>query len=302
MSYLAVAGLQLELAAEDNLSTLEQEIDLVKKRFPWIQMVVLAELSTFGANPELAVQLPGEVEKCFRECARRNDIWLIPGSIFERRDGKIYNTTPVINPEGKVVARYSKNYPFYPYEKGVARGENFVVFEVPGVGKIGLMICFDLWHPEMARQLAWMGAEAIIVPTLTNTIDRHVELAIAKSTAAINQAYLININNGGRLGNGQSIVVGPDGGVIHQAPTTREIITVELDFNHVRRTRERGMHGLIQTLKSFRDANITYPVYQENAGPGAFAKLGALQLPPCETVAAPAGKPGKKSTTTRRKK
>ncbi len=279
MSHLAIAGLQLELCAEDNLSTLKQEIDAVKKRFPWIQMVVLPELCTYGANPELAVEVPGEVENCFREAARRNNVWLIPGSLFERRKGKVYNTAPVINPAGKVVARYSKRYPFHPYEKGVTRGDDFVVFDVPGVGRIGLMICFDMWYPEMARQLAWMGAEAIIVPTLTNTIDRHVELAIAKATAACNQLYFININNAGRLGNGQSIVVGPDGGVIHQSPSTREIITVELDFEHVQRTRDRGMHGLIQTLKSFRDASVTYPVYQPGAGPGAFKKLGALQMP-----------------------
>ncbi len=286
MSHLAIAGLQLELCAEDNLSTIEQEIDAVKKRFPWIQMVVLPELCTYGANTELAVEIPGEVENCFRDAARRNDVWLVPGSIFERRKGKVYNTAPVINPAGKVVARYSKRYPFFPYEKGVSRGDEFVVFDVPGVGRLGLMICFDMWYPEMARQLAWMGAEAIIVPTLTNTIDRHVELSLAKANAACNQLYFVNINNAGRLGNGQSIVVGPDGNVIHQAPSTREIITVELDFNHVRRTRERGMHGLIQTLKGFRDANVNYPVYQPGAGPGAFKKLGALKLPE-----KPAGKP-----------
>jgi predicted amidohydrolase len=279
MSHLSIAGLQLELCAEDNLSTIEQEIDSVKKRFPWIEMIVLPELCTYGANTELAVEVPGEVENCFREAARRNEVWLIPGSIFEKRKGRIYNTAPVINPAGKIVARYSKRYPFIPYEKGVERGDDFVVFEVPGIGRIGLMICFDMWYPEMARQLAWMGAEAIIVPTLTNTIDRHVELAIAKATAACNQLYFININNAGRLGNGQSVVVGPDGNVIHQAPSTREIITVELDFEQVRRTRERGMHGLIQTLKNFRDANVTYPVYQADAGPGAFRKLGALKLP-----------------------
>lgn len=289
MSYLAIAGLQLDLGAEDNLSTVEQEIDLVKKRFPWIQMIVLPELCTYGPNTELAVELPGEVENCFREAARRNDVWLIPGSIFERRGDKIFNTAPVINPAGKVVARYSKQYPFLPYEKGVARGDNFVVFDVPGVGKVGLMICFDIWHPEMARQLAWMGAEALIVPTLTNTIDRHVELTIARATAAINQTYFVSINNAGRLGNGQSIVVGPDGNVIHQAHSSHEIITVELDFNQVRRVRERGAHGLIQTLKSFRDAGVTYPVYQENAGPGAFKKLGALKLPKCTNA-----KPSKK--------
>ena len=44
MSYLAIAGLQLELRAEDNLSVIEREIDAVKRRFPWIQMVVLSRL------------------------------------------------------------------------------------------------------------------------------------------------------------------------------------------------------------------------------------------------------------------
>lgn len=279
MSHLAVVGLQLELAVEDNLSLVEREIDLVKKRYPWVQMVVLPELCTFGPSTELAVKLPGEVENCFREAARKNDLWLIPGSIFERRDDRVFNTAPVINPDGDVVARYRKRHPFLPYEKGVDAGEEFVVFDVPGVGRLGLMICYDMWYPEMARQLAWMGAEAIIVPTLTNTNDRVVELAMAQTNAAINQSYVLNINSAGRLGYGRSIVVGPDGTIIHQASAGREVITVELDFEHVRRVRERGIHGLAQPLKSFRDAAISYPVYQDGAGPGAFEKLGALAVP-----------------------
>jgi len=279
MSYLSIAGLQLELGIEDNLSTIEQEIDLVKKRFPWVQMVVLPELCTYGANTSMAVHLPGEVENCYREAATRNDIWLIPGSIYERRDGDVFNTAPVINPDGEVIARYSKQYPFYPYEKDVAGCENFVVFEVPGVGKFGLIICYDIWFPEIIRQLAWMGAEAIIVPTLTNTIDRDVELAISRANAATNQLYFFSLNSAGRLGNGRSIVVGPDGTVIHQASTDRDIIAVEMDFRHVRRVRERGLHSLGQPLKSFRDASITYPVYQQGAGAGAFADLGAIEMP-----------------------
>ena len=279
MSHLAIAGLQLELCAEDNLSVIEQEIELVTSRFPWLQMVVLPELSTFGPSTEMAVQLPGEVENRFCEVARKHDIWLIPGSIFESRDGQVFNTAPVINPDGEVIARYNKHFPFYPYEQGVSRGDQFVVFEVPGVGKIGLIICFDIWFPEIVRQLVWMGAEAIIAPTLTNTIDRNVELSIARANAATNQVYFVNINNAGRLGYGQSIIVGPDGNVIHQALSSREIITVELDFDHVRRVRERGMHGLVQTLKSFRDSEMSYPVYQKGAGPGALSELGPLKQP-----------------------
>jgi predicted amidohydrolase len=279
MSYLSIAGLQLELGVEDNLSTIEKEIDLVKKRFPWVQMVVLPELCTYGAKAEMAVQLPGEVENCFRESAERNDIWLLPGSLYEKHEGKVFNTTPVINPQGEVIARYRKQYPFYPYEKNVEGDNNFVVFEVPGVGKVGLVICYDIWFPEIIRQLAWMGAEVIIAPTLTNTSDRDAELSLSRANALTNQLYFFGINSAGRLGYGKSIVVGPDGTIIHQASSGREIITVEMDFEHVRRVRERGLHGLGQTLKSFRDANFTYPVYQPGSGPGSFAELGPLAVP-----------------------
>lgn len=279
MSYLSIAGLQLELGVEDNLSIIEREIDLVVKRFPWVQMVVLPELCTFCAQTELAVQLPGEVENCFREAARRNGVWLLPGSLYERSEGRVFNTAPVIDPEGQVIARYRKQYPFYPYEKNVDGSDNFVVFEVPGVGKIGLIICYDIWFPEIVRQLAWMGAEAIIAPTLTNTVDRDAELAMSRANAITNQLYFFGLNSAGRLGYGKSIVVGPDGTVVHQASSGRDIITVEMDFKHVRRVRERGLHGLGQPLKSFRDANITYPVYQQDAGPGAFAELGPLVVP-----------------------
>lgn len=287
MAYLSMAALQLELCVEDNLSLIEKEIDLVKKRFPWIQLVVLPELCTFGPATDLAVGLPGEVENCFREAALRNDVWLIPGSIFERKDGNVYNTAPVINPRGEVIARYRKQYPFLPYEKGVAAGDRFVVFDVPGAGRIGLIICYDMWFPETVRTLAWMGAEAVICPSLTNTIDREVELAIARSNAATNQVYFLNLNSAGRLAVGQSIFAGPDGKVIHQAGSGREIISVEMDFEYVRRVRERGMFGLCQTLKSFRDHEMDFPVYNEGRkDAGAFAQLGPLQVPEREKLPA----------------
>ena len=280
MAYLSMAALQLELCVEDNLSLIEKEIDLVKKRFPWVQMVVLPELCTFGPNPNLAVGMPGEIENCFREAALKNDLWLIPGSIFERHGQDVYNTAPVINPQGEVVARYRKQYPFLPYEKGVSAGDEFVVFDIPGAGRIGLIICYDMWFPETVRTLAWMGAEAIICPSLTNTIDREVELAIARSNAATNQLYFLNLNSAGRLAVGQTIFVGPDGQIIHQAGVGREIITVEMDFTHVRRVRERGLHGLCQTLKSFRDHEVEFPPYRNaQADPGAFGKLGPLEVP-----------------------
>ncbi|MDQ7048841.1 MAG: carbon-nitrogen hydrolase family protein [Enterobacterales bacterium] len=279
MSKFSIAGLQLALNNQDNLKLIEKEINSAIKRFPWIDMLVLGELSAYGVDHQYAQAQGAEFEQLFCALAKANKVWIIPGSYLERRDGKIFNTAPVINPEGEIIARYRKIFPFYPYEKGVSCGEDFVVFEIPNIGKVGLMICYDQWFPEVARSLAWMGAEVIICPTLTNTIDRPAELILAKANAIVNQCYFININPVGELGYGQSIILGPQGETIYQANVGREIIPVEIDFEQVRSVRERGLHGLGQTLKSFRDQPIRYPVYADPSDPGELANLGELQIP-----------------------
>lgn len=283
MANLAIGGLQLNLEPGDNLERIGEEIDLAMARFPWLQLLVLPELCSFGPRTEFAVDDPERIEAFYGAVAQRHGIWLVPGSFFARAGGSIFNVAPVIDPSGAVVARFNKFYPFRPYERDVAGGDRFVVFEIPGIGKLGVMICYDIWYPEMARQLAWMGAEALLVPTYTNTIDRGLELAFARANAALSQAWCVNVNAASPMGFGRSIVVGPDGTVVHEAGSGREIITVDVDFDHVRRVRERGIHGLGQTLKSFRDAAVHYPVYQQGAGPGAFADLGPLAVPERES-------------------
>lgn len=280
MSHFAVAGLQLVLSAQDNLHLVRSELERLKQRFPWVDMAVLAELSLFGPNLANAQPMPGRVEESLCQIARELRIWLVPGSIYESDGDRVYNTSPVIDPHGEVVARYRKMFPFLPYEKGITPGSEFVVFDVPAVGRFGLSICYDMWFPETTRTLAWMGAEVIVHPTMTNTIDRDIELAIARSNAATNQCYFVDINSAGRLGNGRSIVVGPDGGVIHQAGIGHEIIPVELDLDLVRRGRRRGLLGLGQPLKSFRDSEVQFPPYREgHAGSEALRALGPLVVP-----------------------
>ena len=94
---------------------------------------------------------------------------------------------------------------------------------------------------------------------MTNTIDRDVELAIARASAAINQCYFFDVNVAGPLGFGRSIVCGPGGEVIHQAGQVREVFPVEVDFDYVRRVRRRGWQGVGQVLKSFRDRAVDFP-------------------------------------------
>lgn len=280
MTTFAIAGLQLETAATDNVDSMIDEIDALHRRFPWVQMVMLGELHAFGPRTHSAQPLPNATERRFCDAARRNHVWLLPGTFYEQAGDKVYNTAPIINPDGEVVRRYRKMFPFLPYESGVAAGCEPCVFDVPGVARFGVSICYDMWFPEHVRTLACLGAEVILHPSLTNTIDRDVELSIARANAAINQCYFFSLNLAPRLGFGRSAVFGPGGEAIHVAGTAREIIPIELDFDYVRRVRRRGWQGLGQTLKSFRDASVQYGKWlDEGARSAALQALGPLEVP-----------------------
>ena len=280
----SIAGLQLELQGDDNLDLVEKEVGAVKRRLPWIEMIVLGELSLFGASINKAVASDSDVIDRLCDIAQKNKVWFIPGSFFEKAGEKIYNLALVINPDGEIVARYRKIFPFFPYEENVTPGSEFVVFDVPEVGRFGLSICYDMWFPETVRSLVCMGAEVIIHPTMTNTIDRDVELAIARANAAMNQCYFFDINVAGDYGFGRSIICGPGGEIIHQAGTGREIIAVDIDLGHVRRVRDRGWNGLCQVLKSFRDNEISFPPYAEGGRrTDTLTQLGKLEKPQVES-------------------
>jgi predicted amidohydrolase len=273
-----VAALQLALQPGDNLARIGAEVDALHRRMPWVEMVVLGELAIFGADPRRAEPMPGPAEAALAQIARRNAVWLVPGSMYESVAGATYNTAPVIAPNGDVVARHRKLYPFTPYECQVDAGSDFIVFEVPEVGCFGVSICYDMWFPETSRSLVHLGAEVILHPVMTTTIDRDVEIAMARATAACNQCYVVDVNVTGDLGVGRSLVCGPGGEVIHQAGEGREIIAVELDFTALRRARQAGWHGLGQPLKSFRDGTAVFPAYGAGAQRStALDALGALR-------------------------
>lgn len=267
-------------ADTENITAMAARLDVLMRRFPWVRMVVFSELCPFGPSPKHAQPMPGPAEGAFCEMAARYGIWLIPGSMFEQDGEQVYNTTPVINPEGQVVTRYRKMFPFLPYEEGIAAGTGFAVFDVPEVGRFGVSICYDMWFPETTRMLASLGAEVILHPTMTDTIDRDIELSIARTSAAVNQCYFIDINGLGDGGTGRSIVIGPSGDVLHEAGVGPETIPIEIDLDRVRRERANGIRGLGQLLKSFRDRAAEFPVYQRDTASEAYLQsLGPLVKP-----------------------
>lgn len=282
MTPFAIAGVQMHVAAlHDNVEGMRHRIDVLMARFPWVQMVLFSELAPFGPLTRFAQPFHNAVLDAFREDARRHGIWLIPGSMFEKaEDGRIYNTSAVINPDGEIVAKYRKMFPFRPYESEVEAGTDFCIFDVPQVGRFGLSICYDIWFPETTRQLTSQGVEVLLHPVLTGTSDRDAELAIARATAAQFQCYVFDVNGLGAGGVGRSCVIDPSATVIHQSAGQEDMFPFEIDLDLVRRQRETGMRGLGQVLKSFRDRPADFPVYDRASGTDAYLHtLGPLSMP-----------------------
>lgn len=281
MTPFAIAGIQAPVYLHhDNVEALLHRLDVCMAKFPWVQMVLFSELAAHGPIPHKPEAEGGPTETAFQRAAAKHGIWLVPGSFFElAANGAIYNTAPVIDPSGHVIGRYRKMFPFLPYEQGIEYGTEFCVFDVPEAGRFGVSICYDIWFPETTRALTALGAEILLHPVLTNTVDRNVELSMARATAAQFQMYVFDINGLGAGGVGRSCVVDPAGTVLHQAGAGEEIVPIEINFEFVRRQREVGLHGLGQPLKSFRDRKVDFAVYDRaRDGTHYWDALGALKV------------------------
>lgn len=279
MKPFAIAGIQMNLDHGSNIEAMRARIDLTMHLYPWVQMVLFSELAVHGPLLQYAQPLPGLAEEAFQAMARHHRIWVVNGSMYERREGGIYNTTSVINTEGEVVGRYRKMFPFRPLEQGVQSGSEFLTFDIDGAGRFGILNCYDIWFPETSRQLSAMGVDVILHPVMTHTIDRDVDIAISHATSAMMQCYVFDVNGLGAGGNGRSCVFDPSGRVLHMADTTEQIIPLEIDMEQVRRSRERGIRGLGQMMKSFRDRPVNFPVYDAAFDTQYLDSLGPVATP-----------------------
>lgn len=288
-----IAGVQMEVVAWDAAATVTkmgETVGQIRRNFPWIKMVVFHELVVPGLvqfvrteNQEMwkksAEPIPGPLSERLCQIALHYGCWLIPGSMYEQQNNKLFNTTLAISPEGKIAAKYRKMFPWLPYESGTQPGDEFCVFDVPEIGRFGLCICYDMWYPEVVRSLVWLGAEVIIQPTMTPTSDRPLELVMCQANAIFNQCYFVSVNGVGPWGGGRSIVIDPDGRILQTAGDHQTILTELIDLDRVTATREYGTIGVSQTLKQLRDSGHAFPIYQNGVAQGeGFKKLGRLEF------------------------
>lgn len=272
------------------LAKFEREVKTLAGAMPQFDLYVFPELylsahgtwnSEYPADYErkVAQTIPGPLTDEVSKLARSVGKWIVPGSFYERDGSDIYNTSVAIDPSGQIVARYRKIFPWKPLEH-TTPGEDFTTFDIPNVGRFGLMICYDGWFPEVARALAWMGAEAILQPTATSTSDREQEVVMARANAIVNQCYVVNPNLGGMFGTGASVVVDPEGQVMTSGGSGEEFLTQTLDMDRVASVRQIGTKGLSRMWKQLRDHPVPqFPQYAQGFAAGPIMEdLGPLHV------------------------
>ena len=131
-------------------------------------LVVLGEtVPTVGLQhkniAESAEVIPGPTTDYFGQLAKKNNLYIVL-SLYERNEHLVYNTAVLLGPDGRLVGKYRKVcLPPSEVADGIAPGNDYPVFETK-FGKVGMMICYDGFFPEVARELSNHGAEIIAWP------------------------------------------------------------------------------------------------------------------------------------------
>jgi predicted amidohydrolase len=167
------------------------------------------------------------------EWANRYGI-VIVGSLPEDEDSIIFNTSYVIDASGEIVGKYRKIHLFSLHKENhhFGRGRLPLVCDT-SVGRLGIMICYDLRFPELARRLALDGAEVLCVSALWPiTRIEHWSL-LMRCRAIENQLFVVGCNGCGIEGElqygGASVIVSPTGEVLAPADNREGRITAELN-------------------------------------------------------------------------
>lgn len=167
---------------------------------------------------DVAETVPGPTTAKLAELARARKAWVAAG-IYERDGRAVYNTAVLIDREGKLAGRYRKVYlPREEVERGLTPGDSWPVFETD-FGRVGLMICYDVFFPDPARALAAQGAGLILLPIWGG------DETLAAARAIENKVFLAAAGY-----DHPTYIMDPDGRRVAQAPQRGEIAVAEIDL------------------------------------------------------------------------
>lgn len=206
---------------EENLQRFAKIVDEAAGRKA--DIVCLPEGVTVVGNgrkyAEVAEAIPGPSTRFLGECAARNKVWIVAG-LYERDGTRIHNTAVLLGRDGKLAGKYRKVcLPDEEIEGGITPGRDYPVFDTD-FGRVGMMICWDVHFPEVARELSARGAEVIFLPIWGGNE------VLTKARATENQVYVVASGYDFKTG-----IFDKAGQRIADASKDPEVVVAEVDLN-----------------------------------------------------------------------
>lgn len=243
----------------DNLKRIEKAV--VKAKRQSADIVIFPELSLTGYVVrdqiyELAETVPGPSTKILEDIAKRVKMHIVFG-MPERTDktqATIYNTAVLVGPNG-LLGKYRKMYlpthSVFEEKRYFRPGYEAAVFDTE-LGKIGLIICYDIFFPEVARLTRLKGAQLIVCISASPAIRRGYFEALTTARALENTAFLAFVNlvgiEDGLQFWGGSRLIGPQGRIIAKAKYDDEDqVTGNVNYADI-----RSVETFVPTLRDLR--------------------------------------------------
>ena len=250
-SLVTVAAVQTRAVTGETKSNVEAAVTAVHAAIDdGARVLVLPELGNtgymFDSRAEafsLAEAIDGPTVSLWAKIARKRKVW-IAGGFTEIADGRLFNSAALVGPEG-TIGRYRKIHLWDEEQLFFEPGDvGLPVFDLP-FGRVGMMICFDGWFPEVSRTLKLKGADLILDPTCwvlvpgVVTPENPVSAYLHMAQAHMNSLHIVCADQCGVERGctflGRSAICGPSGFVAGPAAfETPETVMAEINVVGVR--------------------------------------------------------------------
>jgi predicted amidohydrolase len=217
------------------------------------ELVAFPEFMMFytdsSQNPKqlasMAEKINGNFVNSIAKAAKENRIQVV-GSFYEKSNKKdhVFDTSFVIDKSGKVISTYRKIHLYdalgFRESDKMTPGSKITRPIKTSIGKIGMMICYDLRFPEISRMLASSGSEVLVVPSawVKGNMKEEHWLTLNKTRAIENGCYVIAPDHVGNIYCGRSVVVDPYGKILLDLKKKQGIGYADIDLKKIKQIRK----------------------------------------------------------------
>ncbi len=242
-----ISAIQMESIIANKKANFEKVESLINNNIkPNTDILILPELWNVGWACDKFIDAAEVLENSetinfLAHFAKKYKTNILGGSFVNKVGDKYYNTCPVINRDGELIATYNKNhlYSYYDDSEGtyITKGDNPVMVNIEGV-KIGLTICYDIRFPEIYRAYRKAGAD-ILVNMAAWPLSRAIHWnSLTQARAVENQTYMVALTQTGTLPTGaknlgHSLIYDYSGNILDEISEKEGIISAQISLSEM---------------------------------------------------------------------